>query len=160
VWSLKSFMRKYFPYYLLFYIPALLVSYLFTSESLLAHIVQWFFGFFMLLGWGVCTAMLAYNYPRGALAFMLAYFGVSVLLIYGLRSASFGSASYVFFDHVGGALSYRPLNMIYQTLLHFSIFQELWVILIIVGSCAVGFVCGVLYRQVRPNPYRPTFIGR
>ena len=153
-------MRKYFFRYLVFYMPALLASYIFTSGNLFAHIVQWFFGFFMLLGWGACTAMLTYNYPRNALAFLFAYFGVSVLLIYGLHNASFGSASYVFFDHVAGALTYRPLNMIYRTLLHFPIFQELWIIIIIIASCAVGFVCGMFYRQIRPNPYRPTFMGR
>ena len=125
-----------------------------------AEIIQWFFGFFMLLGWTVNTIMATYSHPRQALAFILAYFGINALLIIALSRAPFSSARHVILDHTAGAFTFRPLYMLYQALRDFSIFQELWIAVIITMACGVGFVCGMFYRQVRPNPYRPTFIDR
>ena len=151
-------MRKYLFRYLIFWLPAIVASYLLTSGEMMPQIVRWFFGFFMLFGWGVNTAMFAYNNLRGALSFVLGYLGVNVLLIMGLHHAPFGSASYRVFVHAAGLFTYRPLSMIYQMLLDFSIFQEMWIVLIVTGICLVGLLFGLLYRQIRPNPYRPTFI--
>jgi len=151
-------MRKYLFRYLIFWLPAIGASYLLNSGEITPQIIRWFFGFFMLFSWGVNTAMFAYNHPRGALSFVFGYFGVNVLLIMGLHNASFGSAGYRIFDHAAGLFTYRPLSMIYSTLLEFPVFQEMWIIGIVTGICLVGFLCGLFYRQVRPNPYRPTFI--
>ena len=152
-------MRKYLIRYLIFWLPAVLASYLFTSREQTFEIILWFLGFFMLLGWGVNTGMCAYNYPRNTLSLLLAYFGANALLITGLHNASFGSTAYRIFDHAAGFFTYRPLEMIYQTLLDFSVFQEMWVVGIVLGFCAVGFLSGLLYRQIRPNPYRPSFMA-
>ena len=153
-------MRKYLLRYLIIWLPALLASYLLNDSYTFAQIILWFLGFFLLLGWGVNTSMAAYNYPRKTLSFLLAYFGLSVLLIMGLHGASFRSTSYHIFDHTAGALTYRPLYMFFQALLEFNVFAEMWVAGIVVSCCAVGFLCGIIYRQIRPNPYRPTFSGR
>lgn len=151
--------RKYFVRYIIFWIPAILAAYLTGSGYTAAYLAQWFLGFFMLLGWGVNTGMFAYSSPRGALGFILAYLGLSVLLITWLFRTPFGSTFYRVLDTAAGAFTFRPLYMLYGVLRDFNVFGELWVAGIVAGACAVGFLCGVFYRQVRPNPYRPTFMG-
>ena len=154
-------MRKYLFRYLVFWAPAILAAYLLAGRGTTAEIIQWFCGFLMLLVWAVNTGQAAYEYPRQTLTFILAYFGVNALLITALFRAPFGSLRYVILDHTAGAFTFRPLYMLYQTLREFSLSQEeLWITGIVTAVCVVGFICGMLYRQVKPNPCRPTFIGR
>jgi len=157
-------MRKYILRYTVILLPALLAYYLayflLPPGNIPIQIAQWVLGFFLLLGWGVNSAAAAYHYPRYTISFMLAYVGVSTLLVWGRYHSSFGTTAYTVLDHAAGALTYRPLAMLYQALQDFNIFQELWLIGILTCCCAIGFLCGLIYRQIRPNPYHPTMMGR
>ena len=153
-------MRKVLLRYFLIWAPVLAASYLMDLERTLWQIVLWVLGFIFLLGWGTTTAVGAYHHPRQTLAFLLAYTGLAALLIYWLHETPFGSASYPIFDHAAGALSYRPLYMLYNALRNAGVFAELWTAGTLLFTCAAGFLCGVIYRWIRPNPYRPTFSGR
>ena len=167
-------MRNILLRYLIIWAPVLLAAYLLDFRHtywqaigwrpelffLFGQIALWVIGAFFLIGWAVNTGVFAYHYPRQALAFLFAYFGLSALLIMRLHDASFGSVSYLIFEHGAGALTYRPLYMFYRVLLEFHVFAEMWTAGIIAGVCAVGFLCGVLYRRIRPNPYHPTFSGK
>ena len=150
-------MRKYLIRYLISWAPAILSAYILTPQSPIAlQAAQWFFGFVMLFWWAINTGQAAYEYPRQTIIFILAYTGVSALLITMLVGTSFSSAWYVI-DHAAGAFTYRPLYMLYGALLELP-FREMWVAGIVAAACVVGFICGMLYRQIRPDPYRPTFI--
>ena len=152
-------MRKHLIRYLIFWAPAILSAYLLTPQGTAIQIAQWFFGFFMLIGWAVNTAIATYSHPRGTLTFILAYFGVNAILITALVEAPFRSVRYIILNHAAGAFTYRPLYMLYQTLQDLPVSrEEMWITGLVAGSCAVGFVCGVFYRQIKPNPCRPTFI--
>ena len=153
-------MRKHLIFYPIILLPALLAYYILPAGNAIADIAQWVIALLMLLGWGIVTAVIAYGSPRFALALLLAYFGVCTLLIYGVSEASLGTPAYAVFDFAAGALTYRPLNMFYQTLREFNVFGEMWVLVIIVGFCTAGLLSGMIYRRMRPNPYRPTFTGR
>jgi len=129
-------------------------------QGALGQTAQWFFGFFMLFGWALNTSMAAYNHPRGTLAFIMLYSGVNALLIaavVGEFFGSLGSLSYAILDHAAGAFTYRPLYMLYGAMDAFTL-REMWIAGIVAAVCMAGFICGVLYRQVKPDPYRPTFI--
>ena len=153
-------MRKYFIRYLIFWAPAVLSAYVVTSQSPTAlQVVQWFLGFFMLFVWGINTGAAAYTYPRQTAIFILAFFGVNALLVTALRAAPYSSFRYPILDHLAGAFTFRPLYMFYESLEASSItFREMWMAAIVAGVCVVGFVWGILYRQIRPDPYRPTFM--
>ena len=150
-------MRKYLIRYLLFWAPAILATYFLMSHDAIGQVVQWFMGFLMLLGWAVNSGMAAYNHPRGTLVFIMAYIGVNTVLIIALINTSFRAASYAILDHAAGAFTYRPLYMLYGAL-ESSIFREMWVVGIVAAACLVGFICGVLSRQLNPDPIRPKFI--
>jgi len=150
-------MRKYLIRYLIFWAPAVLSAYLLTPQSTILQVAQWFFGFSMLFCWAMNTGMAAYNYPRQSIIFILAYFGVNALLITLLVGAPYSSARYAILDLAAGAFTYRPLYMLYESMLETS-FREIWIAGIVAGACVVGFIWGVLYRQIKPDPYRPTFI--
>ncbi|MCL2857158.1 MAG: hypothetical protein FWE19_05480 [Oscillospiraceae bacterium] len=151
-------MSKYLIRYLIFWAPAILSAYFLTPQSTtLLQVAQWFFGFFMLFGWAMNTGMAAYSYPKQSITFILAYFGVNALLITRLVNTSYSSSGYVVLDTVAGAFTYRPLYMLYGAL-EASNFREMLIVGIVAGCCVVGFVWGVLHRQVKPDPYRPTFI--
>ena len=155
-------MRKYLIRYLIFWAPAVSLAYIVTPQSPTAlQVAQWFLGFFMLFVWGINTGAAAYSYPRHTAIFILAFSGINALLITALRAAPYSSARYPILDHLAGAFTFRPLYMLYESLLDSSItFREMWMAAIVAGVCVVGFVWGILYRQIRPNPYRPTFIDR
>jgi len=112
----------------------------------------------MLFGWAMTTSTVTYNYPRQALTFILVYCGVNALLITLLEGAPFGSVRYTILDHTAGAFSYRPLYMLYESLLESSTFREMWIAGVVAGACVAGFIWGMFYRQIKPDPYRPTFI--
>ena len=150
-------MRKYFIRYLIFWAPAILSAYLLVPLGVAGQAAQWFLGFFMLLGWALNSGMAAYSHPRGTLAFITAYIGVNAALIALLVDTSFSAASYAIIDHAAGAFSYRPLYMLYEALLY-SPFREMWMAGIIAAACVVGFICGLLCRQLNPDPFRPKFI--
>ena len=150
-------MRKYLFRYLLFWAPAILSAYFLMPLGVAGQVMQWFFGFLMLLLWAVNSGMAAYNCPRGTLAFIMAYAGVNAVLITTLVNTSFRSPAYVFLDHAAGAFTYRPLYMLYGAL-ESSLFREMWVAGIVAAACLVGFICGVLNRQLKPDPFRPKFI--
>ena len=153
-------MRKHLIRYLIFWAPAVLSAYLLTPQSpTLLQLMQWFFGFFMLFGWALNTGMAAYSYPRQTIIFILAYLGVNALLITRLVGTSYSSGWWAILDHAAGAFTYRPLYMLYKSLQDASASQEeMWIAGIVAGACVAGFIWGVLYRQIRPDPYRPTFI--
>jgi len=152
-------MRRYLIRYLIFWAPAVLTAFILTllSNTLLI-VAQWFFGFFMLLAWAFNTGMFTYNHPRGALVFVLAFPGVNALLITALAEASYSTATYSILVLMAGAFTFRPLHMLYESIRETSSFPEMLIAGIITAACVVGFIWGVLYRLVRPDPYRPTFI--
>ena len=153
-------MRKYLIRYLILWAPAILSAYILTPQSPTAlQLAQWFFGFFMLLSWAVNTGAAAYSYPRQTTIFIFAYSGVNALLITALRAAPYSSVRYPILVHLAGAFTFRPLHMLYESLEYSSItFREMWMAGIVAGACAAGFLWGMLYRQIRPDPNRPTFI--
>ena len=161
-------MRKHLLLYIGFWLPAIVSAYLLVPHNTTTmQVVQWFLGFFMLLGWTVNSGMAAYSYPRATFAFIMAYIGVNAALITALVNASllplvdasFGSASYIILDHAAGAFTFRPLYMLYGALREFSIsHEELWVMGIAAAACVIGFICGMFARQLNPDPIRPTFI--
>ena len=152
-------MRKYLIRYLIPWVPAVLLAYILTPQSpTFLQIVQWFFGFVMLFWWAINTGQAAYEYPRQTTVFILAYAGVNALLITLIVDTPYSSRWWAVLDHAAGAFTYRPLYMLYESMQEASIFREMWMVGIIAGACLVGFVWGMLYRQMRPDPYRPTFI--
>ena len=153
-------MRKHLLRYLIFLLPALAVSWLarpltgvFSAEGLAG--ARWFFAFFMLLGYGLCTAVFAYRHPRAAAAFTLYYTGFNLLIITAFYSADYGAAAYGFLRDYGGALSYVPLGVFVDALLEFNIRHEVVVTLILAASMGLGFLAGLFRRRSSPDPYRP-----
>ena len=159
-------MRKYLIRYFIFWAPAILSTYFLEPLDGTGRVAQWFLGFFMLLGWAINSGMAAYNHPRGTLAFITAYIGVNAVLITVLVNTSllvntsFGAPGYAIFDHAAGAFTFRPLYMLYDALRNGSSVsqEEMWIAGIVAAACLVGFVCGVLSRQLNPDPIRPKFI--
>ena len=150
-------MRKYLILYLIFWVPAVLSAYFLVPLGGVGQVAQWFLGFLMLLAWAVISGYAAYDYPRSTLAFITAYIGVNAALITVLVNTSFSAAGYIIIDHAAGAFTYRPLYMLYGALLY-SLFREMWVAGIVAAACVVGFICGLLCRQLNPDPFRPKFI--
>jgi hypothetical protein len=154
-------MRKHILRYLIFLLPALAVALLARP---LAGVVpagalagaRWFFAFFMIFGYGLCTAVFAYRHPRAAAAFILYYTGFNLLVITAFYSAEYGAAAYGFLRDYGGALSYVPLGIMVEALLDFNIRHEVVVSLILAASMGLGFLGGVFRRRSSPDPYRPT----
>jgi hypothetical protein len=154
-------MRRYILRYLIFLLPALAVSLLVSplagilSAGVLSG-ARWFLAFFMIFGYGLCTAVFAYRHPRAAAAFILYYTGFNLLIITAFYSADYGAAAYGFLRDYGGALSYVPLGIIVDALLDFNIRHEVVVTLLLAASMALGFLGGVFRRRSSPDPYRPT----
>lgn len=149
-------MRKYLLRYLIFWAPAVLVACLFNNASPLSQILQWFFAFFMLLGWCANTAMAAYHYPRRTLSVLLMYLGINLLAIVALYNINTGSSASMLLLRLGGLLSFTPLDILVMALLDFSIPHEIYVTVGVVILCFLGWLAGLFYRRIHPNPYRPT----
>ncbi|MCL2057303.1 MAG: hypothetical protein FWH02_08825 [Oscillospiraceae bacterium] len=149
-------MKKYLPRYLLFWAPAFALSLFFRGDLMQFHALRWFFTFFMLLGWGINTAMAAYHYPRKVLSGLLMYAGAHVLLITWLYSLTDRSPALYY---LAGAFSFTPLDILVTALLDFNIMHELYAALTVIALCLLGWAAGALYRRTNPNPYRPK-IGR
>lgn len=149
-------MRKYYFGYLVFLLPALMVAMIYSNNTQLSIALQWFFGFFMLFGFGVNTSSAAYRYPRSAMSFILLYTGINLLAATWLYSSSYGTLQYEMLRRYGGALSYVPLEIMVDALLDFNIPHEVYVILTVTACCLIGFVFGVVRRRVNPDPCRPT----
>jgi hypothetical protein len=154
-------MRKQILRYLIFLLPALAVSLLARPLAgvLPAGIytgIRWFFAFFMVFGYGLCSAVFAYRHPRAAAAFILYYTGFNLLVITAFYSAEYGAAAYGFLRDYGGALSYVPLGIMVEALLDFNIRHEVVVALVLAAVMGIGFLGGVFRRRSSPDPYRPT----
>lgn len=149
-------MAKYYLRYLIFLAPALIVSIFFNNGSATSITLQWFFSFFMLIGFGVNTASAAYAYPRASMAFIFCYTGVNLLIISRFYTSQYGTATYNFLRNYGGALSYVPLEVMVKALLDFNIQQEVCVTLLVAVCCLLGYLAGLVHRRVNPDPYRPT----
>lgn len=153
-------MRQYAVRYVVFWLPALLVSYFFSNQSMTSQVLQWFFAFFLLLGWSVNTGMAAYNFPRATLSLWLAYTGLHILAITSLYAAPYGSGRYTVLKAVSGFLSYRPLR-IFTRVLEGLVPQfppELCILGGLSACCLIGYLIGLVQRRVNPNPYRPRIL--
>lgn len=148
-------MRKYALRYLVFWLPAVLVAYFYTLDSNLSITLQWFTAFFMILGWSVNTGMAAYHTPRSALSLLLCYTGFHILLIVCLASADRRSGLYLLLRSFGGILSYKPLGILLRAVRTMVALPEFFVLGILAGGCALGWIIGVVQRRISPNPYSP-----
>lgn len=148
--------RKYYFGYLVFLLPALIVSLVFNNDSTLSIILQWFFGFFMLFGFGVNTAAASYRYPRNTMSFILFYTGLNLLISTLLYSSSYGTLQYTILRRYAGALSFVPLEIMVDAILDFNVPHEVYITLLVTACCLIGLVFGLVRRRVSPNPYRPT----
>lgn len=148
-------MGKYLRRYLIFWLPAAVVAYCFSAPALASQIAQWFCAFFMLFGWGVNTGMFAYRYPRNALAFVCAYLGLNILIIIGLYKTSYATTAHLLLNQIGGAFSFRPLDIFLMALLDFNIQHEVVVVCIVAGFCLAGWLVGLICRRIYPDPTRP-----
>lgn len=151
-------MKKYLLRYLIFWAPALLLSLFFRADTPISHILQLFFGFFLLFGWAVNTGMAAYAYPRRMLGALLLYTGANLLLI---NMQYMGLLSFLGRNSraVTGILSYTPLDIFLQKLLDFKIPHELYITAAIAILSFAGWLLGILYRYHNPDPYRPKIQG-
>lgn len=155
-------MRKHLLRYLIFLVPALAVAWLarplsgiLSAETLTG--ARWFVAFFMLLGYGLCTAMFAYRSPRGAAAFILYYTGFNLLIITAFYAAEYGAAAYGVLRDYGGALSYVPLGVLVEALLEMNLRRPEVIVTLVLAICmGAGYLGGVIRRRSAPDPYRPT----
>lgn len=148
-------MGKNYLIYLVFLLPALFVSLFYNNDTMLSIVLQWFFGFFMLIGFGVNTASAAYRYPRATMSFVLSYTGVNLLIITAFYASAYDSLPYIVLRDYGGALSYVPLGIMMDALLDFNIQHEVVITLLIAACCFIGYIFGIVHRHVKPDPYRP-----
>lgn len=153
-------MKKYLLRYAIFWLPAMLMSYFFNNSTGISLGLQWFFAFFLILGWSVNTGMYAYHFPRSAMSSLLLYFGVNVLLIALMYVTGYGTVLNAVMIKVGGIFSFQPLDIVVRALLGFNIPHELYVLFGLVFCGLIGYVCGVVMRRVRPDPYRPQMLKK
>lgn len=175
-------MRKYLIRYLIFWAPAVIAAYVLGGDgaalalrhffdrlpledpALTAQIavvgIQWFFAFFMLIGWGINTGMWAYHRPYGALTAVFVYAGFNVLAASIVYATDYRSGTHIVLRAVGGFFSYKPLEVLLNILKDFRIAAEFVIIAIITACCLLGFVIGILQRRVNPDPYSPRIIRR
>lgn len=156
-------MGKYLVRYLIFWLPAVCVAYFFNNPSLPSQALQWFFAFFMLLGWSVNTGMAAYHYPRSAMAALLTYAGFNILVIAVLYMQDYRSALYQVLRGYGGVFSFKPLDILLQSLKPFTGVALPWeylVLFILLAGCLLGYIIGLVQRRVSPNPYSPRILRR
>lgn len=149
-------MRKYLLRYFIFWLPAFAVAVLYANATPLSHILQWFFGFFMLFGWSVNTGMAAYHQPRAALSALLAYMGVVTMITVVLYTTSFRDTLHIVARLFGGVALYWPMGIILKSIQLLG--NKPWelVLLLVLGSCClIGYLVGLLQRRSNPNPYRP-----
>ena len=163
-------MGKYYLRYMIFWLPAALVSLFFNNSAVLATAwsqaqvfknisiwAQWLCAFFMLFGWGVTTATASYRFPRATMSFVLSCTGINLLIITMLYATHYGSPIYNFLRNYAGILSYIPLSIIKKALEDFNIQQEVVVTLMLFACCIIGYIAGLVRRRVSPNPYRPRY---
>lgn len=149
-------MRKYLLRYLVFWVPAVVVAYFFSSAAFPSQIAQWFTAFFMLFGWGINTGMAAYRHPLPTLSFLLCYAGLNILVVMTMYSAEVGGAMYVFLHRFGGIFSFQAVNIFVQTLKGYpGLYAELVVVEVLLGCALVGYLVGLVQRRVNPSPYSP-----
>jgi len=148
-------MRKYIIRYLIFWLPAVLVAYFYNRPDTASHIAQWFAAFIMLFGWSINTGMCAYYFPRRTLALILMYLGVSVLVIIWMYSAPYASATHNWLRLWGGVLNFKPLEILLMAILEFNVRHELVVTYTLGAFCLLGYIVGIIYRYIRPDPYKP-----
>lgn len=154
-------MGKYYLRYLIFCLPAVIVSYLLKPETGIAlQGVQWFCTFFMLLGWMANTFMASYHLPRKTLSFVLFYTGISVLVIVLYYSVGRPSFLYTLLRYVGGILSIRPFGIIVWALQPFNIPGEMYIICGFFVLLLLAWSLGAIRRRLYANPYRPRIQSR
>lgn len=151
-------MRKYILRYLIFWLPAAITFYVYHNSSMLSQVLQWFFAFFMLLGWAVNTGMAAYHYPRKVLSLIFGYTGVNVLLTVILYRSFTGTTLHYVMGNFGGLFSYNPLDVFVMAIVDFNISHELYVLGFLVACCLLAYIIAIIYRWMNPNPYRPRIL--
>ena len=151
-------MKKYMLRYAVFWLPAFIVVIFLPESSSYSFVARWFGAFFMIFGWGVNTGMAAVYRPRDTLSLLMIYFGVSLMLITGWYM---GYLSRIFGRYWGqiisGAFSYIPLYALVRALLDFNIPHEIYAMGILTIFCLIGWLAGIVFRYLNPNPYRPKF---
>jgi hypothetical protein len=148
-------MKKYMLRYLIFWAPAFLAACFFNNTSPLSQALQWFFAFFMVLGWCVNTGMATYHHPRKMLSNLLLYLGVNLLLITFLYNINAGSVANRIIMRAIGIFSYTPLDIFVMRLLDYNIPQEVYVTFFLFLACLLSWLAAFIYRKLNPNPYRP-----
>lgn len=157
----RFLMRSYLLRYLIFWLPAALMSYVFNFEGETVHVIQWFCVFFMLFGWGVNTGMAAYHYPRSTLSALLTYTGFNIIVIAVMYVSAEGEGLYLVTRSIGGIFSFGPLDALVQALKNFSgLMWEMCATGTLIAVCVIGYVVGLVQRRVSPNPYRPRIAKR
>jgi len=151
-------MKKYMLAYFILWLPAVLVAYLYNNAEMLSQILQWSFAVLMVLGWSVNTGLMAYRYPRTALSLVFFYVGLTVLAITLKYSSESGTPLHQFMRVWGGILSYKPLEIFIMALRDFNIPHEMYLMGAVVLLCLVGYLVGLAYRRVRPDPYSPRIV--
>ena len=142
--------------YFIFWLPAFSVAVLYNNSSPLSHVLQWFFGFFMLFGWSVNTGMAAYHKPRAALSALLFYAGLVTLITVVIYATSFRDILHIIARLLGGVALYWPMGMILRSIqLLGNRPWELILLAVVCGCCLAGCLAGLLQRRSNPNPYRP-----
>lgn len=151
-------MKRHLLRYLIFLLPAFFLTQLARVAAPTGMMIaaRWFGVFFMLFGYGLCTAVFAYRMPKPALSFILYYTGANLLIITAFYATPYGTPLYGFFRHYAGALSYVPLEILVDALLDFNIKHEVFVTLLLAGCCMAGYLSGLLRRRSTPDPYSPT----
>lgn len=148
-------MKKHLLLYAVLMIPAMIVAYTYANGTALSQILQWGFALVMIAGWAVNSGVAAYRYPSATLAFLLLYAGVNIFAVSLLYRQPYNSAEFLSMRHWIGAISFRPLDILVNALSDFMIPLELCVLCVLAALCLIGFLVGVLYRRLRPNPYHP-----
>lgn len=160
-------MRKYLFRYLIFWLPAAVVAYLFTRGMPWSHLIgdtapwhqipQWFTAFFMVFGWSANTGMAAYHYPRATLSALLCYTGFNILITVTMYTVGSEGALGSLLWSFGGILSFKPLSIFVTTLKSLRPPWPWEMILLcgLVACMAIGFIVGLVQRRVNPNPYSP-----
>lgn len=140
-------MLKYTLRALLFWLPALFASFL--PDSAFALVFQWFFAFFLLLGWPVNTAMAAYRFARAALSRLLGWAGLSALTLVVMYSNDYTSPLRALARLLSGLLCVWPLEVVVRTL------QAVWngpcelaIFALLFTGCAVGWLVGALTGRI------------
>jgi len=121
-----------------------------------AQILQWVCALIVLIGWSINTGICAYYYPRNTFSLLLGYYSIHLILVVMFYQTVYDSPFRSYLDIAAGLFSYKPLDIIEQTLNEFDMTRQRLVILNVIVVCNfIGYIAGFIFRIINPNPYRP-----